>query len=179
MKILLTGPQGSGKSTQAKLLAKKYGLAFISAGDLSREKAQEDSIDGGLARQSLGKGELLPDELVGRLVREKVENLDREKGIVLDGFPRSIDQLQYFDPNFDKVFYLDVPDEEVEKRLLLRGREDDTPELIRERLSIYHQLTEPVLQYYQQQGKLIRIDGTKNIEEVTAEVEGKIVEKSI
>lgn len=178
MKILITGPVGSGKSTQAKSVAEKFGLHFVSAGDLLRKKALEKTVDGRVAKQAIKEGQLVDDELMGGLVQEKINHNDCKNGFVLDGYPRRVDQLKYFDPQFDKVFYLQVSDEEVIKRLLLRGRSDDKPEVIRERLGVYHHLTEPVLDYYQNQGKLIRIDGEKSIEEISQEIKERL-EKGI
>lgn len=168
MKILVIGPVGSGKSTQGKFIASSFKLAFVSAGELLRQKAQEQSEDGKVAKEAIEKGQLVEGSLMGRLVKEQAQ---QNEGFVLDGYPRRLDQLQYFDPRFDKVFYLHVPDEAVIKRMLKRGRADDTEEVIKERLKIYHQQTEPVLEYYQKQGKLIKIDGSKSIEEVSKDIE--------
>lgn len=174
MRILITGPQGSGKSTQAQLLASKLSLCFISAGDLVRKAALEKSAEGKLIKGSLSQGLLVDDKIVASLVKKEIAKEECCHGFVLDGYPRNLGQLNFFDPKFDKVIYLDVEDKEVEERLLRRGREDDTPEIIRQRLGLYHQLTEPVLDYYQKMGKLIKIDGSKSIEEVEAEIEEKL-----
>lgn len=172
MRILIIGPQGSGKTTQAKNLAEKFNLYFASTGDLLREEVLRDSHEGRILKKSLETGQLADDRIVAKLLKEKLGG--HLQGFVLDGYPRSLDQLQYFDPQFDKVIYLEISDEEVEKRLLQRGRADDTPELIRERLRLYHELTEPVLRYYNGQRKLIRIDGRKSIEGVAREIERKL-----
>jgi adenylate kinase len=168
---MITGPQGSGKTTQAEILAKKLGFCEINTGDLLRELAEGDSPEGKILKTALDQGQLADDQIVSSVVNKKMASPECQKGLVADGYPRRVGQLNIFNPNFDKVFYLDVPDSIVEDRLIIRGREDDTPELIRERLQIYHQETEPVLAYYQNLGKLIKIDGCKNIESVTAEIE--------
>ncbi|MFH0937583.1 MAG: nucleoside monophosphate kinase [Candidatus Daviesbacteria bacterium] len=174
MKILFAGPNGSGKTTQAKILAQKLRLYFASAGDILREKAQEDSEEGNEVKRFLGAGVLGDDEMTAKYLKEKLAGPEAEKGFVLDGFPRRVSQLEHFDPGFDVAFFLDIPDEEAKKRLLARGRADDTPEVIEERLRIYHQETEPVVDYYQKLGKLIRIDGTKDIESVAEEIKQKL-----
>ncbi len=166
----IMGPQGSGKTTQAKLVAESLGLCFISSGDLVREKSDQDDPEGREFNRLLSIGEMVPDQMVAKLVQDEISKLDCEKGFVMDGYPRRVTQVDVWDPEFDKVFYLCLQDDEVEKRLLLRGREDDTPDLIKERLHLYHERTEPVLSYYQEKGKLIKIDGHGSIEEVNQRV---------
>lgn len=161
MEILIVGPQGSGKTTQAKLLAKKFNFQFISTGDLVREFATQDSQEAQSVKQALEQGELVNDRIVAELIRKKLARNDSQRGFVMEGFPRSVDQLKYISPNFDKVFYLEVSDEEVVKRLLDRKRADDQPEVIRQRLRLYHTFTEPVLKFYEKLGKLIRINASQ------------------
>lgn len=182
MRILVAGPQGSGKTTQAKILAEKLGVCFISTGDLMRELSAEDTEEGKLVKSSLEKGALVDDQIAADALRREIESDRCRQGFVSDGFPRHLGQLEYFDPQFDKVIYLDVPDEEVIKRLLARGRADDTLPLILERLSIYHGQTEPVLNLYESQGKLVRIDGSQaagmtgeqSIEQIAAAIAEKM-----
>ncbi len=179
MRILITGPQGSGKTTQAELLSDKLRIAFSSAGDLARKRAEADDVIGRSVKEDLEAGRLIDDEVMAKILRDELEKPEYRTGFILDGYPREIAQLKAYDPKFDIVFYLDISDELAEKRLLQRGREDDTPEVIEQRLSIFHQLTEPVLDFYQKQNKLIRIDGSKSIEEVGDEIArsftGKVV----
>lgn len=177
MKILISGPQGSGKTTQAKILAQKLGLQFASTGDLLRAKAQEDSVEAISLRDDLAAGRLVDDKLAAKILIERLQGPEYEQGFILDGYPREMNQLREYDPQYDWVLYLDVSDKEVIKRLLVRGRADDTPELIKERLDIYHQKTEPVLKYYEGLGKLIKIDASKSIKEVAKNIEGKIQDK--
>jgi len=173
-KIMLAGPQGSGKTTQAKLLAEKLGILFIGAGEVLRKLAQEETEEGRNIKAELDKGELVDNQLMADLIKKEMEGSEASKGFITDGYPRSLDQIGNFSPDFTKVFYLELSDEEAEKRLLLRNRGDDTPEAIRERLSIYHQLTEPVLEFYQNQGKLVRIDGSGTIEEVAQAIQSRL-----
>lgn len=170
MKIVITGPQGSGKTTQAEILAKKLGLCFIGTGDLLRDLAEKKSQLGEKIEETLNSGELADDRIVTGLVRGKIESSICSKGFVTDGYPRTFSQHQLYDPGFDKVFYLKISDGEAERRLLKRGREDDTSALIKERLSWYHEQTQPLLDYYQKQGKLVTINGESSIEKVSQEI---------
>jgi len=173
MQLLLLGPQGSGKSTQAKLLAEKHNLCFISIGDLVREKSLEDSEEGKRVREIMERGELVDDETVANLFREKLEK-GGKSGFVTDSYPRRISQVETYDPGIEKVIDLEIPDEEVLRRLLSRGRVDDTKEAIEKRLEIYHNETKPLLDYYREQGKLVEVDGAGSIEQVFQKVEEKI-----
>ena len=167
MKILITGPQGSGKTTQAKLLAEFLKVPFIGIGDELREKVKSGDEEGLKIKEALSKGVLADDEIVAQIAKEKVDHLD---GFVIDGYPKSVHQEALFDPKFDWVFYLEIPDFEVVQRLLRRGRVDDNPELIKERLETYHQVTEPMLENYRQKGILKVVNGEKSIEEVAGEI---------
>ncbi|MCL4367368.1 nucleoside monophosphate kinase [Patescibacteria group bacterium] len=174
MKILITGPQGSGKTTQAEILAKKYQLNFFGVGDQLRELASEDSNMGKAVKEALDKGELVDNQIVANLVKKTFNKEQYRSGFITDGYPRDKEQLDLYDPQFDVVIYLQMNDEQVQKRLLARGRNDDTPEDIAHRLRWYHQRTGQVLDIYRQQGKLIEVDGNQTIEQVTAEIEHKL-----
>jgi adenylate kinase len=174
MKILITGPIGSGKTTQAKLLADYLGLCLVKTGVLVREKAQEDSETGRLCRQMSTAGDLVPDEIVATLVKEKLEFANCQKGAVVDGYARRLSQLQHFDPRFDKVLFLDVTEAQLRERLLKRGREDDAPNIVQERFKVYHQETYPVIEYYRQQNRLITINGSGDINEVARRIRGAL-----
>ncbi len=174
MKILITGPQGSGKTTQAKLLAEFLEVPLIDSGEILRRLAGTETEDGRRVKEALDSGLMAPDEVVGKMVSERVGEPNCRNGFVMDGYPRTLAQKQVFDPKFDRVFYLEINDEEVRARLKERGRADDTPELIEKRLSLYHQLTEPVLGYYQDLGILTRIDGSKEIDLVQAAIRSEL-----
>ncbi len=156
-KILFLGVQGSGKSTQGKLLAQFLRLPYISTGDIFRGL-------GGKIKQILDQGRLVDDQTTSKIVREKLAEFDCQNGFILDGYPRTLEQIKLFDPDFDKVISLDLSDEEATKRLLVRGRGDDTEDAIAERLRNYHKQTDPVLDYYRQKKILKQIDGTDSID---------------
>jgi len=168
---MITGPQGCGKTTQAKLLAEKLSIGFIGAGDLLRERAEKNDPVGRALEADMERGELVDDGVIAELVKKEIEQEITKRGFVTDGYPRSLLQLKYFDPDYNKVFYLKISDQTAIDRLLNRGREDDTLEGIKHRLSWYHQQTQPVLDYYNKDGKLVVIDGEQPIELVAKAIE--------
>lgn len=163
----MIGPQGSGKSTQADLLSQYLNVPKISTGDIFRKLSGEDSEEARRVKEILGQGKLVDDETTAGIVRKRVQ---KENGFIMDGYPRTVEQLKIFDPDFSKVIYLNVPKEEVVKRLLARGRADDTKELINKRLELYYLQTQPLLDYYQEQGKLIEVDGMGDINQIQDEI---------
>lgn len=170
MRILLIGPQGSGKSTQAELLAQFLNIPKISTGDIFRQIAQEDSENGRKIREIQNSGKLVDDKTTAKIVEERLKQPDTKEGFIMDGYPRNLTQKDLFDPLFEKVFYLKVPDEEVTKRMLFRGRADDTEESIRTRLNLYYGQTKPLLDYYRQKGLLVEIDGIRSVMEIQDEI---------
>lgn len=174
MNIVLMGPQGSGKTTQAKLLAQKLNLPLVVVGDMLRQMAKENNDEGKEIKEVQKRGELIPDGQTIAIVSARLSGPDCERGFVLDGFPRNLEQAQGLDKKVDKVFYLKVTDEVGIARLLSRGRGDDTKEAIATRLAIYHQETEPVLEFYSKQGVLEEINGEATIEEIFQEISKKV-----
>ncbi len=174
MKILLIGPQGSGKSTQAGLLAKEKNLPKISTGDIFREIAKQDSEEGRKIRQIQNEGKLVDDITTAKIVEKRLQENDCQNGFVVDGYPRNLAQKQLFDPQVTQVFYLKVPDEDVIKRMMARGRADDSLEAIKTRLDLYHGQTKPLLDYYKNQGILIEIDGIGSIEEIQRRIRERL-----
>ncbi len=176
--LILFGPPGSGKGTQAEKLVNKYELLHISTGDLFRYEMGNNTPLGQKAKSYIEKGELVPDEVTVGMLRNKVEaNLDVE-GYIFDGFPRTVPQADALDnllaENGNEVsllLMLDVPDDELVKRLLLRGktsgRADDTDEsIIRNRIEVYKSETTPVFDYYAAKGKAAKVYGVGSIEEI-------------
>lgn len=178
MNIVILGPPGSGKSTQAELLAKSIGVPCLEAGDLLYYFSQENSQRGRKIKKAMETGNLVEGQLMVDLITEQLKSASYKNGVVIDGFPRDLEQAEKFKSYMDKVLYIKVSDEENTKRLLKRGRKDDTPDLIRKRLEIYHQQTTPVLEFYRQKGILIEVDGERPIEEIHKDIINKLKVKS-
>lgn len=174
MKILLIGPQGSGKSTQGKLLSEFLKIPVISTGDIFRAIKKQYTEEGRRIKEIYEAGKLIDDETTASLVEKRLQEEDCQNGYILDGYPRTLEQINFFDPRFDRVFYLKLSDEEALKRLLKRGREDDTKNLISQRLKLYHDQTDPILDYYQSRGLLRGIDGVGTIEEVQQRIRNEL-----
>lgn len=168
------GPPGSGKSTQAELLADQLGVPHLQTGDLLYFLSQEDTHRGREIKKLMEAGDLVDDQLVLEAVEEHLKGEAYKKGFVLDGTPRSLWQAEHLKVRFDKVFYLDVSDEENIKRLVKRGRKDDTPEVIKKRLKAYHQDTEPMLSYYRKIGILEEVDGERPIKAILDEIMARL-----
>ncbi len=173
MNIIIMGPQGSGKTTQAQILAEKIKIPLVVMGNIFRELAKEDSDRGREIKEILEKGQLVSDDKTIDIVNNHPLEPNCANGFVLDGFPRNLVQAQGLTKKIDKVFYIKIQDAVSLKRLLLRGRADDTEETIANRLSIYHEETEPVLNFYRKQGILIEIDGERTVEEISGEIFAK------
>jgi adenylate kinase len=180
--VLLLGVQGSGKGTQAKRIASEYGLAHVATGDMLRAAMADGTPLGQRVRPIYDAGELVPDDLMIDLIRERLEAADTEPGFILDGFPRTMPQAEALDTMLSEierplsvVFELQVPDEVAIERLRLRaeeeGRADDTPEAIAKRIGLYHQETEPLVSHYRLAGNLVGIHGNRPENEVFAEIE--------
>lgn len=170
MKILLIGPQGSGKTTQAKILAEKLGFKYLGTGEMLREIAERGDIGNEKLKEIFATGKLLDDETICKLVKETLSKPDYQKGVILDGYPRTVEQKNIFDPDFDIVFYIKVTDEVAIKRLSDRGRFDDTPEAIKKRIDLYHKETGPLLDIFLNEGKLWVVDGEQPVEKVTEQI---------
>lgn len=159
MKISITGSIGSGKTTQAKLVAQVLNLTLIKTGEILRRLVANNTADGRKVKEALDKGEFIEDQIVADAVKQKMEEQGGKNGFIVDGYPRSLDQLKLFDPKFDKVVYLDIPEEEVMARLQKRSRSDDTKEAIKKRMENFQKYTLPIIDYYQSLGILRKVDG--------------------
>jgi adenylate kinase len=180
--ILLLGPQGAGKGTQAKRIAAEYGIPHIASGDMLRDAIAAGTELGRAVQPIYDRGDLVPDELMIGLIRERLSQPDAGEGFVLDGFPRTMAQADALDAtlheigrDLDIVFELQLPDDVAFERLLKRardeGRTDDTPAVIRKRLANYHDLTAPLVGYYRAKGNLVGIHADRPINDVFAEIQ--------
>ncbi|WP_456370185.1 adenylate kinase [Geoglobus sp.] len=214
MNLILLGPPGAGKGTQAKRIVEKYGIPQISTGDMFREAVAKGTELGKKAKEYMDRGELVPDEIVIGIVRDRISQPDCENGFILDGFPRTLNQAEALDEmlddmgrRIDAVINIVVPDEEILKRIVYRRickecgavynliynpperdgicdkcggelyqRDDDKEETVRERLRVYREQTEPLIEYYGRKNLIHDIDGTKDIDDVWKQIEG-VLEK--
>ena len=170
LRILIIGPQGSGKTTQSKLLSEYLGVPYIETGEHLRKLSKENTFLGRKVKDILDKGEMVSDDLAAEIVEKRLKAKDVINGFVMNGYPRNLNQIKLFKQSFDKVLYIEIDDREALNRLLKRGREDDTSELIKKRLSDYHKLTKPILEYYQKLGILETVDGVNTIDATADEI---------
>ena len=182
MNILLLGPQGSGKGTQARRIADEFGLAHISTGEMLRHAIALQTPLGLAVKPIVEGGALVPDALMIGLIRERLAEGDTREGFILDGFPRTIAQAEALDAmlaeigrDLDIVFELQVPDkvsiERLAKRAVEEGRKDDSPEGVARRLAEFHEKTKPLVGYYRLRGNLVGIHGDRTIDEVFREIQ--------
>ncbi len=181
MNVLVLGPQGSGKGTQAKRIAAEREIPHVSTGEMFR--ALDDGTP--LGREVNGimaRGDLVPDEITIQMIRERLAEDDARSGFILDGFPRNLAQAEALDQmlteigrTLDAVFFFDLDDETAKERALGRardeGRIDDSPDSIARRLALYHEQTKPVVEYYRATGKLVPLRASRSIDEVSTEIE--------
>jgi adenylate kinase len=182
MNILLLGPQGAGKGTQGKLIAAGYGIPHIATGDMLREAMAAGTALGRRVKPIYDAGQLVPDDLMVELIRERLGQPDAAEGFVLDGFPRTMAQAEALDEmlreigrELDVVFGFQLADAVGRERMLRRaaeeGRPDDTPEAIDRRLRLYHEETEPLIEHYRARGRLVGIHADRTVQEVFREIQ--------
>jgi adenylate kinase len=171
--MVFIGPPGAGKGTQAERLVETYKMAHLSTGDMLRAARDAKTPVGVEADKFMSSGALVPDGIIVDIIAERLQSADCQKGYLLDGFPRTIAQAEALDKMLaekgtplDAVLELQVPEEELFRRLAGRGRADDTPEVIRQRLVAYRKQTEPLLDYYRGSGLLKSIDGLGTVDEI-------------
>ena len=185
MNLILFGPPGAGKGTQAQRIEAERGLKQLSTGDMLRAAVAAGTDLGKQAKAIMDAGKLVSDDIMIGLIRERIAEPDCAKGFILDGFPRTVAQAEGLDKmladkglKLDHIIEVVVADEELFKRIETRAKEtggaraDDNAETLKKRLGVYHEQTAPVLPYYAEHGLLHKVDGMKNIEEVAADIAG-------
>jgi len=181
MRLIMMGPPGAGKGTQAKFVAEHFGIPAISTGDIFRANVSEGTPLGIEAKRYMDAGDYVPDEVTNLMVRNRIDEKDADPGFLLDGYPRTLAQvkeldgmIEYTGHSLDAVVVLTVDPDEIVERLLQRaqveGRADDTEDVIRKRQEIYAEQTEPLIEVYRARGILIEVDGMGEVAEVTQRI---------
>lgn len=170
MKILIVGLPGSGKTTQIDKIADQFNLTPLRMGNILREIAGTGSEMGNKIKAIMASGELVDDATVAELIKTEAEKINDD--YIMEGYPRTTEQVDLFNPGFDKVFYLEVPIEVLKDRMKGRGRSDDSEGAMETRIRVQKEDLDKILETYQK--KLIRIDGTKSIDEIYSEIEGNL-----
>lgn len=181
MRLIMMGPPGAGKGTQAKFVAEHFGIPAISTGDIFRANVSEGTPLGIEAKRYMDAGDYVPDEVTNLMVRNRIDEPDARPGFLLDGYPRTLAQVEELDGmikftghSLDAVVVLTVDADEIVQRLLQRaqveGRADDTEEVIRRRQEVYAEQTEPLIEVYRARGLLLEVDGMGEVDDVTQRI---------
>lgn len=187
-RLILAGPPGAGKGTQATTVSQQLGIPAISTGEIFRAEIANKSDIGLEAQRYISEGNLVPDSVTNQIVRRRLARPDAVNGFLLDGYPRTLEQIDALEAmlaeeglSIDAMVDIEIPDEEVKGRLLKRaeieGRADDTPEVIAHRVKVYHDATEPIIGAFRDRNKLITIDGMGTIEEVRERIVTAVKER--
>ncbi len=183
MKLILFGPPGAGKGTQAKILIEKLNIVQISTGDMLRDEVKSKTPLGKLASSIMDKGDLIPDEIIMSMIEKRITKSDCKNGFILDGFPRTLNQaveldviLKSLNLKIDKVIEINVNEDLLINRIVKRAseskttRDDDNSEILKNRIIVYNKDTLPVLDYYKSLNKLNTVDGTQDIDKVSKDI---------
>jgi adenylate kinase len=181
MRLIMMGPPGAGKGTQARVVADHFGIPAISTGDIFRTNVSQGTPLGKKAQEYMDQGEYVPDEVTNLMVRNRIDEPDAEPGFLLDGYPRTLAQVEELDGmikftghELDAVVVLTVDSEELVSRLLARavtdGRSDDTEDVIRRRQEVYAEQTEPLIGVYRDRNLLVEVDGMGEVDDVTKRI---------
>lgn len=180
-RLLILGPPGAGKGTQAAVLCRAIGIPHVSTGEMLRDHVARGTELGVAAKEIMDAGSLVSDEIVIAMVKERLERDDAACGFLLDGFPRTAGQAAALDEllgdrGIETVLNLDVDEAEIVDRIMARGRSDDTEEAVRTRLQAYRDDTEPLIEFYAERGVLRRVDGVGDIDEILGRLVGVLAE---
>tara|TARA_B100001109_G_C18814037_1_gene451138 strand:- start:373 stop:981 length:609 start_codon:yes stop_codon:yes gene_type:complete len=177
MRVIMLGGPGSGKSTYSKYITKHFQIPHVYTGDMMRSLAQQDTDIGRKVKSALSKGDYVDTKIVLDTLEARLQRKDTKRGYVLDGFPRSMQQVREMDKRnigYDHVIFLDVAEKEVIRRLTSRGRADDKPDIIKNRIAVYKRETEPVIKHYQDKMITIEVKGGEQIEDIAADIIDRI-----
>jgi adenylate kinase len=191
MRLVLLGPPGAGKGTQAGQLSKVWSIPHVATGDIFRANVREGTELGRRAKQYMDRGDLVPDEVVIAMVMDRITEPDCADGFILDGFPRTVAQAEALDRRLrrpsvpqeplDAALNFEITEEELFRRLVTRAekehRSDDAEEIVRHRLEVYHANTKPLVDYYERQGVLVVVDGMGSIDEVNRRIRDSLEER--
>jgi len=174
-RLLIVGPPGAGKGTQADVLCKAIGIPHVSTGEMLRDHVDRGTGLGVRAKAIMDAGDLVPDDIVIAMVRERLNAPDAACGFLLDGFPRTRAQAEALDGvlggvGLDAVITIDVPEDEAVQRIMLRGRSDDTEETVRNRLAVYREQTAPLIDFYERRGLVRPVEGVGAVGDVLARI---------
>ena len=173
MRVIMLGGPGSGKSTYSKFITKHFQIPHVYTGDMMRSLAQQDTDIGKKVKSALDKGDYVDTKIVLDTLEARLQRKDTKRGYVLDGFPRSMQQVREMERRnigYDHVVFLDVAEDEVVRRLTSRGRADDKPEIIKNRIAVYKRETMPVIKHFENKMLNIRVEGGEQIEDVAANI---------
>jgi len=180
MKLVFLGPPGAGKGTQARLVAEKINVPHISTGDIFRENMKNKTKLGIEAKKIVDQGELVPDEITNAMIQERLNKDDCANGYILDGYPRTVPQAYFLEriQEINKAVYFSLEDDVAVQRLLDRGknsgRADDNQEVIENRLEVYKEQTQPLIDFYKKKNLLLEIDASPSIEKIFDDVKIKL-----
>lgn len=190
MRVVLLGPPGAGKGTQAAKLANAFGIPWVATGDIFRSNIREGTELGNLAKEYIDRGDLVPDDVVIAMVMDRLSEKDSANGFLLDGFPRTVGQAEALDKRLeqaedqiplDAALNFEITEDELFRRLVTRAerehRSDDAEDVIRHRLDVYRAKTKPLVDYYASRGRLIPVDGMGTIDEVNRRILASLAER--
>ena len=173
MRVIMLGGPGSGKSTYSKFITKHFQIPHVYTGDMMRSLSQQDTDIGKKVKSALDKGDYVDTKIVLDTLEARLQRKDTKRGYVLDGFPRSMQQVREMERRnigYDHVVFLDVAEDEVVRRLTSRGRADDKPDIIKNRIAVYKRETMPVIKHFENKMLNIRVEGGEQIEDVAANI---------